>query len=926
MEEKELIPISANDFYKIVDATSILEAVKYIADKKISLKQSTKYSVIISNEPFPPKEVMRISAILKGYKIDDATLFGGQVNKPFEKLGFSVIGNEDYPFINLRKFQPQIKKYNYAIANSHWLKDWEIYKFNFINWIQENIDFKNDSNEEIKAKIELSQEQNFTPNSSEKGINFIKRIKQYNDDYITIDDIIKLKKIAFENLPLNKENLSLSFGSFPRTSTYLSLFAPEKFIAYDNESLPAYKFLSENNNPPQKNFKAFQFYQIFYQNIKKLLKESQIDIKKIKEILNVNELSELHWNFIAQDFLLYITRKIMNATVPAYYCVGFHFYGEDPTNQLPRFIENGIWENGYDDKFLNIVKGVPIGALIAAKTSYTMNEDNRTISVLEVHCIGKVIENYNDGRNLKVDWEQNFERKILKNRGGYRNTISQVHNEENIKAIFYNDSLSKEVTSESFDEVEESNFPLNQILFGAPGTGKTFDTKRISVEIINGIKDRSREEILNEYEWLKNSGQIQFTTFHQSMSYEDFIEGIKPESIESNVIYEVKDGIFKKISKLASREVSNTNKTDSTVDELLFDDAWNALIEESQNSIENGNHLTLKTITSKDIEIVALSNQGNLIVKPKVENALEYTISYYRTKKLFESFPDFSSIKNIDKDFRTIIGGSNSTAYWSVLNYIHQFLKENTQLSVQKVNEPIKKYVLIIDEINRGNVSAIFGELITLIEDDKRKGLLSEVKETIEVKLPYSNEPFSVPDNLYIIGTMNTADRSVEALDTALRRRFSFIEVSSNPEILQIEHPYSGILNENGDEIDLIEMLKKINQRIELLIDKDHQIGHSYFIKVNDFSELKTTFKDKIIPLLEEYFYGDFGKIGLVLGASFIRAKYKDLAETKGILATFRDYEETDFIADKKVFELNSVDELNPTDFISIYNESILNE
>src|SRR5690606_10359787 len=133
MEEKKLLPISANDFYKIVDASSILEAVKHITENNLSLKQSTKYSVLINNEPFPPKEVMRFSAILKGYKIDDATLFGGQVNKPFEKLGFSVIGNEDYPFINLNKLQPQISKYNYAIANSHWLKEWEIYKFNFIN-------------------------------------------------------------------------------------------------------------------------------------------------------------------------------------------------------------------------------------------------------------------------------------------------------------------------------------------------------------------------------------------------------------------------------------------------------------------------------------------------------------------------------------------------------------------------------------------------------------------------------------------------------------------------------------------------------------------------------------------------------------------------------------------------------------------------
>ena len=143
------------------------------------------------------------------------------------------------------------------------------------------------------------------------------------------------------------------------------------------------------------------------------------------------------------------------------------------------------------------------------------------------------------------------------------------------------------------------------------------------------------------------------------------------------------------------------------------------------------------------------------------------------------------------------------------------------------------------------------------MEEDKRKGN----KEQTEVILPYSNDKFSVPNNVYIIGTMNTADRSVEALGAALRRRFSFIEMQPNPSVL---------LNSEYIDVDLKKLLETINQRIEVLVDKDHQIGHSYFIGIQNLEDLKQTFKDKIIPLLEEYFYGDFGKIGLVLGGSFI--------------------------------------------------------
>ncbi|GAL00788.1 hypothetical protein JCM19314_1825 [Nonlabens ulvanivorans] len=181
-------------------------------------------------------------------------------------------------------------------------------------------------------------------------------------------------------------------------------------------------------------------------------------------------------------------------------------------------------------------------------------------------------------------------------------------------------------------------------------------------------------------------------------------------------------------------------------------------------------------------------------------------------------------------------------------------------LCIRAKNDSENRYAIFIDEINRGNVSAIFGELITLIETDKRKGCKNE----LNIKLPYSKKEFSVPSNLDIYGTMNTADRSVEALDTALRRRFEFKEMMPN---------YNVIENEKVNDITLSEVLETINERIELLIDRDHTIGHSYFVGVDTVEKLANAFNNKIVPLLQEYFYGDYGKIGLVLGKGFVEKK-----------------------------------------------------
>ena len=450
------------------------------------------------------------------------------------------------------------------------------------------------------------------------------------------------------------------------------------------------------------------------------------------------------------------------------------------------------------------------------------------------------------------------------------------HNKKELEQMAFDIELRKEILSQldyqttTEKPMESIKFnkkpPLNQILFGAPGTGKTYNTKRIAVEIINGEKSRTRKEINTEYENLVNAKQIVFTTFHQSLSYEDFVEGIKPETSDGKVTYEVKDGIFKSLCQNANPK--NT---------VSFENAYGKL----QKKLTEKEIIGLKTPTEKAFSI-ALNKNGNLSLmtgsKREKQGVLtkEKLLQQLNGKEVFIGWEGY---------------------FKGVINYLKSEFHFNPETT-----ENNKSYVLIIDEINRGNVSAIFGELITLLEEDKRKGN----KEQIEVTLPYSADKFSVPNNVYIIGTMNTADRSVEALDTALRRRFSFTEMQPNPEIL---------LDSEYQDVDLKRLLETINQRIEVLIDKDHQIGHSYFIEIQNLDDLKLVFKDKIIPLLEEYFYGDFGKIGLVLGGSFIYQEENTAKFPKNFMY------ENDFLEDKKVYRFTPFDGWNESTFISVYED-----
>lgn len=458
-----------------------------------------------------------------------------------------------------------------------------------------------------------------------------------------------------------------------------------------------------------------------------------------------------------------------------------------------------------------------------------------------------------------------------------------------------------------------SSTPLNQILFGPPGTGKTYHTVNEALKVVGvDVSDLTRAQIKQQFDKKLKEGQIVFTTFHQSMSYEEFIEGIKPIEPDKDgdeVIYRVEAGLFKKLSIEASFDIAKFRKSKETAEALEFSNLYDMFIEEVQEKLINEEEVELKTKSGGTVLIDSISQQGNIIIKHH-NGTRSYTVSKARLSKLQAAIESLESVSNINDEFREVIGGSNSSAYWSVLNAIKQItnrlngkIEEKTYTYSDKV-EVVKKmtnddfsttkgknYVLIVDEINRGNVSQIFGELITLIEQDKRLGK----NEALEATLPYSKEKFGVPPNLYIIGTMNTADRSVEALDTALRRRFSFTEMPPRYDLAELEYEFA---EERGSEI-----LKRINKRIEKLLDRDHLIGHSYFLlneeeKQNPEPKLLDSFYRNIIPLLQEYFFGDYAKIGAVLGSGFV---YTENENDQADFAT--GYENEDF-AEKDIYQI----------------------
>ncbi len=447
--------------------------------------------------------------------------------------------------------------------------------------------------------------------------------------------------------------------------------------------------------------------------------------------------------------------------------------------------------------------------------------------------------------------------------------------EDNIGNVVRNIIINKEMVKneEYLNKPNMKTFPLNQILYGPPGTGKTYNSIKEAVRIANPEFDihQDWETIKKEYDLLVEAKQIVFTTFHQSMNYEDFVEGIKPQEPKEegqNITYKVEDGVFKLICKRA-------NPVHGNFEEVI--EAFKKDISE----VDGKDPITIKGKgTTFDV---------------KYTGTLVFYVQPHASAKEKPWYP--VNIANIEKAFTTdnYDGVYNQTYVREIINY----LTSNKKLRKGDKKEKSKNnYVLIIDEINRGNVSSIFGELITLIEENKR----IDNKEAITVTLPYSKKEFGVPKNLHIIGTMNTADRSVEALDTALRRRFTFTEMPPESGLIKEIGEIDAKLEIDGKEFNLEVILETINKRIEILLDRDHLIGHSFFIKVKNEAGLRTAIGKEIMPLMQEYFYGDYGKISLVLGEGFCKGEKKN--ENNGVFAKAKDYDADGYL-EKMIYQLH---------------------
>lgn len=408
--------------------------------------------------------------------------------------------------------------------------------------------------------------------------------------------------------------------------------------------------------------------------------------------------------------------------------------------------------------------------------------------------------------------------------------------------------------------MNQTHHTLNQILYGPPGTGKTWNTVTRAVTIIEGceVAAENRGEVKRRFEEYRKAGQVEMVTFHQNYAYEDFIEGIRPvveDDADGQMAFEMRHGVFRDIVDRAARNLRESSPDDQSFD---VDELIQSFLEFVERGLESGNEFSID-VPEADTPIrltgVRRRKTGDIngfFLDVRGRDRGRALLVMRRDYRKFYS-ERIASYKDIEPINKAAKGPWHSFArdHYGMMERLKKYHDEEWEREPAAPVER-KNFVLILDEINRGNIARIFGELITLVEESRRIGSEDETKVT----LPNSGDEFGVPENLYLIGTMNTADRSIALLDTALRRRFEFVEMM----------PDSSLLDKEVGDIHLGSLLDAMNERIRFLRDREHQIGHTYFLEVNDLEGLRAVFQNRILPLLQEYFYDDWAKIEAVLG------------------------------------------------------------
>lgn len=566
--------------------------------------------------------------------------------------------------------------------------------------------------------------------------------------------------------------------------------------------------------------------------------------------------------------------------------------------------------NAVQHRNLNAVEDSVLWQMVAWKIAF-LYQDRNDPQVLSVYTQDKLVAALDDVDREKLSMAE-LNRRLMARRNG-KNLHEYSEEVWNMTPQPPVDGKG-ETTGTPQPAASGASIPLNQILYGPPGTGKTYATVEKALEIFAaaGMRDvgATREKKRQRFDELVADGHIRFVTFHQSFSYEDFVEGIRASTDEGKITYQVEDGIFKELCIKASSRMErphrqSVNLEGRTVwkmslgntqgdDASIYDECLqkNCLLMGYGGSVDFSACRTRDEIRRKFEEELPEQLKDSMYPVRRVE-LFAHKMAVGDIVIISDGNHKFRAIGQISGPYQAIEREDDDYGQYRAVKWLCTFSpsrpaeellrKKFTQLVLYQLTDAVLDrqrlarllqveqaeeedrlpYVIIIDEINRGNISRIFGELITLVESSHRTCLSGSpnTRDSISVRLPYSRDLFSVPENVYIIGTMNTADRSLTGLDAALRRRFSFTEMPPRPELLEGSRL-------QGTEFSLADLLDRINRRITVLLDKEHRLGHAWFMGLGTVvtaEALAIVFRNHILPLLEEYFFEDWEKIRWVL-------------------------------------------------------------
>ncbi|UEG55037.1 AAA family ATPase [Mucilaginibacter daejeonensis] len=954
----------------------ILQAIAALKDNPKGIHASTGYDLHFEGRTYPPKAVLRKAHDLAvGGEIWERS-GGPQTNDFLAQFGFEVRPKNDQP----DPFPALIRDYK-ALVQEQGLHD-EQYKWELLK------SFKGRPDLDAPDLLKELKQINFANLIYGPGIGVMhhlarERAESYRDClrglFNDIEDLqLRCERFTSRIGPLYREveaDTKRQAHHDERTiATLLTFHDPERYAFYkDSFYQTLCKVLGRKSADPGK--KYVDYMSIVNGFIVDYVQDDTELLKLVAQHQPVDTFADHHHFLLAQDILyrmLEINRRTFDSLIEELATTlrddlekpGFAIMTGTRGEHKRR---DWVWVSD-EAKIINTKSAHYELEVIPAKRDkirICLHFEHKSNAGRFERQIGKLPEGiewfkwFEGGRSIRLKQEIAFfgEQTIPQLIAGLRQLDIAVGNQ--VRKII------TQMNQEIMLEKNKMKQPLNQILYGPPGTGKTYHTVNKALQIMGlDITAMSRTEMKAKFDQLVVEERIVFTSFHQSLGYEDFVEGLKPvlDNEDAVVRYEIKSGIFKNICgaarglqdvKAQSKDIfmnakfykmslgglQNPHIHDWCLKNNCVGLGWGGdqnfegfkgiknwkeyrdkFVQEFPDLVNDSRYNITAMYAFQQMRIgdIVIISKGNHIIDAigKITGDYEWDdnndFGYFQFRKVewlatgLNQPPSTFFRKQISQQ--------------SIYEFFDDDVKKEVFVDLFKSETPVAKpYVLIIDEINRGNIAKIFGELITLIEPDKRLGHA----EGLTVTLPYTRDDFGVPANLYLIGTMNTADRSVEALDTALRRRFSFKEMEPRPELLSPAHivwrflwKYEDLAWEDKDylvyeqelfdllqpdeqfkidrketwdsfkvqevaQIDLFrayayeginleKLLRTVNDRLEVLKDRDHLIGHAYFLQVYSLDQFMTVFRDNLIPLLQEYFFGDYYKIQLVIGSGFI--------------------------------------------------------